>query len=318
MLPAAISGCFLFPSEEKVLEPPLIEPPEITYRTVPIARGTIEHELIVTGTYEFTTQHSVYFTYRGGRLENLYVQYAEVVAEGELIAEIEADSLLSDIELQEISVEKAEINLTRRQVDGNRLDVRVAELDLAAARIRLRDLKIALERRRVYAPIEGRVVYLASIRNGDFVEPYQIVARIADTSEMLVTYQGSEAPLFKAGYPVELRIGDETYAGNVVMTPATAPPELSESQRNRVLIKPVDVSVEKLEHSFIVIRAVLAKKDNVVIAPRRGVREYQNSYFVHVLENNVRIERPVEIGMETPTQIEIVKGLSEGELLILQ
>ena len=45
---------------------------------------------------------------------------------------------------------------------------------------------------------------------------------------------------------------------------------------------------------------------------------YQNSFFVHVLDNNVRMERQVEIGMETPTNVEIIKGLDEGELLILQ
>ncbi len=315
---ALVAGCFLVPKERKILEPPLIDPPAVTYRTVEVTRGVIEQEVIVTGTYEYTTQYSLSFTYKGGRLERLPVRYGDDVTVGRLVAELEAGTLLTDIELQKIAVERAEIILTKRRVQDDRLDVRLAELDLQAARIRLRDLQTALERRRIYSPIDGRVVYIAPIEIGDFVEPYEVVARIADPGEMLVIYRGGEAGLFKVDYPVELRVGDETYQGVVVMTPATAPARLPESQRNRVFIRPVDVSPEKLERSFIVIRAVIARKENVIVVPRSGVREYQNRYFVHVLENNIRIERPVEIGMETQTHTEILEGLAEGELIILQ
>ena len=318
LLSVVLTGCFLLPKEEQALEPPLIEPPAPTYRTVEVVRGPIEHEVIVTGTYEFTTQYSVYFTYKGGRLQSLQVKYSDDVKRGQLIAEIEADSLLTDIELQEISVDRAEIMLTKRKIEENRLEIRLAELDLKTAQVRLRDLRTALKQRRIYAPIDGRIVYVAPLNIGDFVEPYQVVARVADPTEMLITYGGAEASLFKIDYPVEIRIGDETYSGIVVMTPSTAPERLPESQRQRVLIRPIDTPFEKLERSFIVVRAVLARKDDVVVVPRRGVREYQNSFFVHVLDNNVRMERRVEIGMETPTNVEIIKGLDEGELLILQ
>ena len=114
------------PKEKKVLEPPLIEPPAVSYRTVEVTRGTIEHEVIVTGTYEFTTQYSVYFSYKGGRLERLPVIYGEDVVAGQLVAEMEADSLISDIELQRIAVEKAEILLTKRKAQDDRLEIRLA------------------------------------------------------------------------------------------------------------------------------------------------------------------------------------------------
>lgn len=39
------SGCNLFPKEEEVLAPPLMEPPEISYETKEVKKGTIEKSI---------------------------------------------------------------------------------------------------------------------------------------------------------------------------------------------------------------------------------------------------------------------------------
>ena len=51
LLVIGLSGCYLFPKEEEVLAPPLIEPPEITYETLEATRGTIEKKITASGTF---------------------------------------------------------------------------------------------------------------------------------------------------------------------------------------------------------------------------------------------------------------------------
>ena len=43
------------------------------------------------------------------------------------------------------------------------------------------------------------------------------------------------------------------------------------------------------------------------------------AYYVQVLdENGVRQERPIEVGLMTSTQVEVLSGLEEGEQIIVR
>ena len=39
--------------------------------------------------------------------------------------------------------------------------------------------------------------------------------------------------------------------------------------------------------------------------------------YVNVLEDGVRVEKDVEIGLMTDTEAEIIKGIDEGDLVIV-
>ena len=59
LLPVIFSSCFLLPREEELLAPPVMEAPEISYRTVAVKRATIEDNVRVTGYFVYADQHSV-------------------------------------------------------------------------------------------------------------------------------------------------------------------------------------------------------------------------------------------------------------------
>ncbi|MFW5684405.1 MAG: efflux transporter periplasmic adaptor subunit, partial [Spirochaetota bacterium] len=63
---------------------------------------------------------------------------------------------------------------------------------------------------------------------------------------------------------------------------------------------------------------VLAEREDVLVLPKRAVQRYATRRYVHVLVNGVRVERDVEIGLETATEVEIVRGLEEGEEVVLR
>ena len=98
------TGCFLLPKEEEMLAPPLMEPPEITYEWREARIGTIVDDFRVTGSFVYTVQRDLSFRDRGGRLKAIYVGYGEEVYAGQLLAELDTDSLLYQISMQEINV----------------------------------------------------------------------------------------------------------------------------------------------------------------------------------------------------------------------
>jgi membrane fusion protein, macrolide-specific efflux system len=59
------------------------------------------------------------------------------------------------------------------------------------------------------------------------------------------------------------------------------------------------------------------KRENALVLARSQVNLIGGQYYVYVLENGVRVERFVEVGLMTDTEVEIIKGLSAGDLIII-
>jgi macrolide-specific efflux system membrane fusion protein len=58
------------------------------------------------------------------------------------------------------------------------------------------------------------------------------------------------------------------------------------------------------------------KRENVIVIPRMLVNSFANRKFVNVLNDGIREERDIEVGIQNNTEVEVIKGLEEGELLI--
>lgn len=65
------------------------------------------------------------------------------------------------------------------------------------------------------------------------------------------------------------------------------------------------------------ITIVTQKRDQVMVIPRAGLRNYMGRDFVQVLDGESRKEIDVEKGIVAATEVEIRKGLSEGQQIIL-
>jgi hypothetical protein len=62
---------------------------------------------------------------------------------------------------------------------------------------------------------------------------------------------------------------------------------------------------------------VTDRAENVLIIPRVGLRSYQGRSYVRILDGDVRREVDVVKGIETATEVEIRRGLEEGQKIIL-
>ncbi|MNY77606.1 macrolide transporter subunit MacA [compost metagenome] len=62
---------------------------------------------------------------------------------------------------------------------------------------------------------------------------------------------------------------------------------------------------------------ILEKRENVLVIPSTGLRQYIGRNYVQVLEGESRKEIDVEKGLVTATEVEIRAGLKEGQKVIL-
>ncbi|MBE6884842.1 MAG: efflux RND transporter periplasmic adaptor subunit [Ruminococcaceae bacterium] len=318
LMALSFAGCDLFPTEEETLEPPLVKPQSVTYTTVPVERGDVVVQRKGNGSFVSISQYNLAFTERGGYLKEIYVVPGDKVTEGQLLAELDTDALLHDIEIQELNVERAELNYKRAKnnVDYTKDEKRLSEIDLEIQKIHLRDLYEELNKSRIYSPIDGVVNYLSTATRGDYVSARSTVVSVVDPTKVYFAFSTDDYFDFKIGAEVKIIVKKKEYVGRVIMTPSDAPVDGSAITKNAVLFE-----VEGLPDTITIgtsgsFELVTAKSEDCIVVAKNMVTKSSGDYYVYVLVDGIKTERQIEIGLVGGTGYEVLNGLEEGELLI--
>lgn len=320
---AALSGCYFFPKEEEVLAPPIKVPDEVTYETIEVKRGTIENTIRVSGSFVAVSQKDLFYEDRGGRLKEVYAVIGQTVKKGEVLAEIDTDNIENDIKLQELAVKRSQLVYedakNRYEIEGgSKTEMEMARLDYESNKLKLENLKTELEKARLVSPIDGQVVYVTNTKLGEYVNAYQTVVRVADPTKLQLRYSQDKINSFSLGMKATVKIDNEEYEAEVTMTPAEAPEDADEQTKKSVFLKvdnmPEGVKVGKNA----TISLTLEKQEDVIIIPKQVINNFANRRFVNVLKDNIREERDIEVGIQNDTEAEVIKGLEEGELIIIR
>jgi macrolide-specific efflux system membrane fusion protein len=318
-LGCAMAACYFFPREEKVPAPPLVAPPAITYTTVEMRPGPIVQSVIVPGSFVYADYAKLSFPSRGGWLKSIRVQMGDKVKAGEVIAELDTESLANRIEQQKLLVRKAELSVERTRILGkDQIELEMAQIDVDLARLQLQDLQTQLAESRITSPLSGVVVYLIATRGGIAVDAYRTIAQVADPSRLLLIYKGDKAVEFRAGMKVSVSVGEKSYRGTIVMTPATTPPDAMQDLQNAVLVELPRLPPGVTQGDTATITLEKARKDGVLTVPRDAVTSFEGRTFVQVLEGGIKKDRSVELGIRTDTLVEVRSGLAAGDQVVNQ
>lgn len=323
MISSLLSGCYFFPKEEEVLAPPIKVPDKVTYETITVEKGTIENTIRCPGTFVSVSQKDLFYKERGGRLEEVFVNLGDNVKKGDLIAQLETDTILNDIKLQELELKKAQIaydsEKTRLDIEGgSKTALELAELNLQASQIRLDDLKTQLDHTRLVSPIDGEIVYITDVRLGEYINAHQTVVRVADTTKLQLKYSQDKIASFDLGMKASVEIDNKQYVGEVVMTPGNLPSDADEAARKSVMLAVENLPSDVQIGNTATISLTLEKQDNVIVLPKQVINNFVGRKFVNILKNDIREERDVELGIQTDTEVEVIKGLEVGELIIVR
>jgi RND family efflux transporter MFP subunit len=323
--PLVLSGCSLLPVEEEALQPPLVEPAREPLDYTVASRGTIETYLRGTAHFVSSRVETLSFKESGGRLKSIHVALGDHVEAGEPVAELEVGDLELQVELQRLNVERARLLYKEARASGaDAVDFRLREIDLEREQKMLEAMETRLGKARLHAPISGTVIFVASLKEGDTVGAFQPIVTIADPDSVQLTYVAAESKeLFglEVGMPAFVKYKGVEYTGKVLQTPSSAPltSDPAAAERNGVTIvvgiddPPGDVQIGHSADLTI----PLQKRENVIVLPRSAIRSYMGRNYVQVAEGERLKEVDIETGLTTPTEVEIVKGLEEGQTVVL-
>ena len=318
-------GCFLIPEEGKKLLPPLVEAPVVQYDVEEvIPRVAFVKQVSIAGRLVPAVKHELFFRSQGGRLVKLFIQWEDFilkkgrvpVEENQILAELDTGNLDNQIEQREINLEKARNTYEKLRKSGaNEYDVRNAYLDVRLAELQLEDLQERLDGLRLVAPIDGVVTYIGP-REGDQVQTYKPIIVVVDPERLVLECTGEKVNYFHTGMEVDVRIGSRDYEGTVVMTPDDAPSGAAGLDQQRMMVDVIGLPSDVPLNELGIVELTLEKSENAVVVRKDYVHQYSGRSYVNVLVDGLKEEREVELGIQTTTEVEIVAGLQEGDLLI--
>lgn len=326
LLAAAASGCqYILPKEEEPLAPPLVQPKDVVYTTVDVTRGDMQQTVQGVGRVESVKRVDLSYTESGGRLKSLKVKAGDMVKKGDIVAELDTADLdyrlkVENLRLQEMENSYASLKKAMKRA-RDQTPVKNASIDLQIEKLTVLELQKQKDNSIIRSPIDGSVVYVTTANLGDAVDAYSTVARIADESVKMLTYESDNAKdQFQIGMKVQLTLrSDNSEAeGLVVSTPDDMVQQDITKPDNTVYIKIPDEFSNKVKvGDEVKIVVVLADRKNVLILPRNVVRTYMQRRYVQALVDGVKVEKDVQVGLETTTDTEIISGLAEGDKIIV-
>lgn len=314
-----ISGCSFLPAEEEILQPPLMQQEKIEFKTEPAARGDLISQLKLLATFYPQVKKSLSFESQGGRLKNIAVSLSKEVKAGDLIAELNSNDLDLNIKLLKIDIQKTKLTIGQLQAnDSDTYSIKRAQLDLQQQELRLDNMESQLSKTRIYAPIDGKITHVISLAIGEYISAFQTVAIISDTRKLVVMTSAVEANRLPIGAKVIVEYASKRLDGEVVANPSTLFSDPDESIRKSAFIT-LDAGVPEGANmgDETKIIYVVDHRENVIKLPRSYINSMSGYSYVNVLEDGVRVEKDVQVGLTTATEVEIISGLNEGDLVIV-
>jgi hypothetical protein len=181
-------------------------------------------------------------------------------------------------------------------------------------------------------------VVWVNAKEGEFVEAFKPVIRVVDPATLLLECEADteSSAAFVRGAAVNVTINGKDRTGTVIMTPldameqtrllANGEPDvmpaldtlesLRSSGKDFILIDVRDLPREAALNDLGIASRVLARRPNAIVLPKDTINQYSGRTYVNILKDGAVEERDVELGMQVGSEVEIVKGLAEGELVV--
>lgn len=242
------------------------------------------------------------------------------------IAELEADIAELDETFLEDSTDQKEA--LQEQIDSQKLiiekslinrmnNLTIMSNNLVLDRYYLTQLYADLADTTMNAAISGDIVFIRDMEEGDYINDYDKLIGIADESDYYVLYEGGDAEVFHQNDSVNIIYNNGDYDGVVVQTPNEAPDGMESQYEDLIKINLSQIPDGLRRGEDVKIELVIESATDTLIIPKSAVFESANDVLVYVLENGVKKERYIKLGVENATEVEVLEGLEEGELLVL-
>jgi RND family efflux transporter MFP subunit len=307
-----------------------------------VQRERITEKITYTGTLEAWNKINI-TPEAGGKIAGIHVQEGDRVAQGQLLAELETESIRLQLKQAQAGVAVAEAGYADALRNKERMDRLIKEnavsemqrekiqlaYDAAAAQLEqaragLNLVQHAIDVSIMKAPFAG-VVASKNAEVGDVINPMMGgfgggaggVLTLMDYSRIKVAVDVSPQDIgrLRKGQEAVLRVGaipGRDFRGAVRVVNLTADP-LSKKFGVEVVFDNSDGALRPGTFGDLVFE--VQSHENALVVPQKAILE--NTY-VFIVEGGKAVKKNVAMGLQNTTMVEVLDGLAEGALVVVE
>jgi len=316
-------------------------------QTFTVQQGDITVEAKLSGRVSPLALHTVYFEING-QVSEVLANVNDVVTEGQLLGELaeardlraKADETRRTIRRAQIKLEIAQLTLEQYKAQGRpEYEIRIQELQVELAQMELDEVLTSLgidpnssaldeldaqvAQARAFAPADGTII--ATVNVGRNVTPSTPAFVIGDPKELEVVAEldaskgDEEVREMFEGMPVVVTLdakADTKLTGTIRQLPSPyGTGESDERVIHVVLDAPPSASTYQTGDKVTVTVLLASKKDTLWLPPD-AIRQAGGRTFVIINSDSGPSRVDIEIGLQTRDMVEIVSGLTEGQVVL--
>ena len=259
-----------------------------------------------------------------GRIVEFHFSEGQTVARGAKLVSLDSSELTavlagstSDVLINKQRVERSEDLFKKSFISQQALDDARSALAKAVARQQEDQAKLA--RTQLRAPFTG-VMGLRQVSEGAYVAPGTEIARLEKIDQLKLDFRVPETYLSKVKSGQKARVEVDAYRGQSFSATLYAiEPGVDEATRT-VLVRArvVNPDIKLRPGMFARVVLQLGERPNAIWIPEQAiVPRGQESYVFRIVSGKVDLVR-VQTGLRKTGEVEIVKGLAAGELVVTE
>lgn len=258
-------------------------------------------------------------------LDNAQIDYQVAVADYNLAVASVNDSGVQQAAAQVASAQASLNDLKNMPAPE---DVQMAELAVKQAQAALDQAKLNIQKSQLVAPFDGVVADLAIQPGQQASTSTQLVLVDLSRLEAQVNVSEMDLPSIKVGQPAQATfdaLPNQTFAASVVKVAYVG------TATQGVVNYPVTIALDQPDTSASLsasqqirpgmtanVSIVVQQRDNILLLPNRAVKTSGRQKIVTVLKDNKQTQVDVTLGMSNDTQSEVMSGLNEGDVVVIQ
>ena len=287
-----------------------------------------EHTIEVQANVKTRQNLDLYPEYNG-KLVSIYVKEGQSVKKGALLAKIDDAGLKEQFDQIELQLNLAETTFERterlwNQKIGSEMMYLEAKTRYEAQKKQLAQMRRQLAKTKIYAPFNGTIDQVFANQGANVAPGVTPILRIVNLNSMYVEADVPENYLTSvtrgSKAVVEIPVLEQSQITNIRQTGSYVQP----SNRTFRIEAPLDNPNGDIKPNLVAkLNVIDYTNPEALMVPRKILRQNaEGEYFVFALSNSegenryAAEQRFVELGKSKNEMIEIIQGISQGDLLI--
>jgi membrane fusion protein (multidrug efflux system) len=292
----------------------------MTVDVVVLKPASIARTITIPGTILPSEQVDV-FSEVAGRVQSINFSEGQSVQKGKTILQVDSDILKAQRAQATVELDLAKKDEARKQTLLNSKGISLQEYEvsasnLASAQAKLDLLNVQISKANIKAPFSGKVG-LRHVSEGAFINTSTLITTIIQESKVKIEFAVPEkyTQHVKKGQSISFQADgiNKTFNANVY----AFEPRIDQGTRMMTVRAELSNSANLIAGSFVSIEYDMGKEENAFMVPTESIIPVLNGQKVYVVRKGTVIEVPVQMGLRTEDDVQVIGELQKGDEVLI-